>query len=97
MPIVNFKLDTPFFDDLTYEERSRDDLTLLILRDANQEDVSLVNYSRSEIERCARKLIIEGYLRGTVLDFTSCVWSRLTSKGRYLLFLMGNDESVNYF
>jgi hypothetical protein len=96
MPIVSFDLDYPDFDDMQLVDRSQDELTELILRESAGKNVSMVNYTRNEINQCARKLIIEGYLRGTVFDFNDCAWSRPTSKGRYLLFLLENDESINF-
>ena len=92
MLIINFELDRPFFEDMQYEEKSQDELIELILREASGKQVSLVNYTRNEISRCARKLIIEGYLRGTVFDQSNCAWSKITSKGRYMLLLLENQE-----
>jgi len=41
-------------------------------------------YSEREVNIGARYLIDHGYLRGTVLGWEHCSWSRITRKGDYL-------------
>ena len=74
-------------------------LLISILREANGEQVSLSKYARFEIEKYSRKLIHDGYLRGTIIDGNNFVWSKITRKGRYLLSHLNERQrfSENYF
>lgn len=79
------KFETPAFDDLSPHEKSTAELVELTLRDADGEVVDMRKYTAREKSLCARKLILGGFLRGTVVDRFECVWSRPTRKGRMIL------------
>ncbi|GAB1370731.1 hypothetical protein MASR1M45_07930 [Candidatus Kapaibacterium sp.] len=89
--IKDFKFDKQVFFDLPPEEKSVDELAILVLRMARGDEVKNKIYSRHEIELMARKMVLAGFLRGTALDNDKCVWSRLTRRGELWLELAIQD------
>lgn len=81
---LNIKLSEPYYDDLPPEDKSPEKLGIFILMDADGLRSGIKKYNRSDINTCARRLIYDGYLRGTIISHTECVWSKLTRKGRFL-------------
>jgi hypothetical protein len=91
--MLEFQLDKPYYYDIEPDEKSSDELLLLLMRDISGEKVNLNNYNENEINRCARQLILIGFLRGTIFDRDKCSWTKLTRKGRmHLEWLMSKDE-----
>lgn len=70
------------FSDLPPEEKSEEELLMLVLRQASGESFLIKKYNDQEINLCVRRLILKGMIRGTILDADHCSWSRLTQKGR---------------
>lgn len=77
---INF--DKPFYSDLEPEEKSSEELILLVMKTANGDNVVIRKYNEQEINRCARKLIQKGLIRGTIFGTEDCSWSKLTQRGR---------------
>ncbi len=96
MIFEGINIEEPFFDDMEPEPKSSDELALLILKDSAGKDVDLRKYSEEEINKCARKLIIDGYLRGTVIDWYKCCWSKITRKGQFLIDYLESKENFDY-
>jgi hypothetical protein len=90
---VKIKFDKPFFDDIEPQPKDITELTLYLLLDATGKRCNLGKYSQDEVMSCARQLIEKGFIRGTVRGYCDCVWSRLTSKGHFLLKLIQSDVS----
>ncbi len=82
---IDVTFDKPYFYDIPPETKTTEELAMLLLSEANGRKVSMNKYSRREIGRCARQLIVDGHLRGTVFGFEECAWSRITSKGKMFL------------
>lgn len=81
----NLKFEEPIFDDMPPDEKSSGELFMFVLKNADKGDVVGKKYNDTEMNKAARYLILNGYLRGTIFDHNNCSWSRLTSKGRFLL------------
>ena len=79
------EFEKPYFDDLEPEVKSKEEIFIIVLRNASGENISQRKYSDNELNSAARQLILNGYLRGTIFDKYSCSWSRPTGKGRILL------------
>jgi hypothetical protein len=79
---INFEENS--YDDMPPEHKSGDELALWILENAAGKMNYIPKYSDREVNIGARYLINHGYLRGTVLGWEQCSWSRLTRKGDYL-------------
>lgn len=92
--IEDIAIDNDEFDD--YEKRlmSKNELMIGLLENAAGSKNWTDTYNEREIHRCARKLIGKGYLRGTVVDFDYCVWSRLTRRGYFLLELLRRNPEL---
>jgi hypothetical protein len=88
--MINFNItfDYTGFDDAPPEEKSPRELAGLMLLDASGRHVSFKKYNDRDINLMARKLIGDGYIRGTIINEYSCSWSRLTRKGYYLMDLI---------
>ncbi|MBM2815152.1 MAG: hypothetical protein HW421_1914 [Ignavibacteria bacterium] len=84
----DFQLEIPYYDDMAPDTKSCDELALLVLNDATGKRVNMTNYTEKDINRCARQLILNGFLKGSVMDFDKCVWSRITRRGKFLLEIM---------
>ena len=85
---ITITFDPIIFEDLPPEEKSSDELIYLVLKLTRGDIVKIDKYSRNEIEKAARQLVINDFIRGTALDNDKCVWSKLTRKGeRYLEIL----------
>ncbi len=82
---INFRFDDVFFEDLPAEDKSINELIILVMKYARGDKIKNNKYSRYEIEKMARKLVIEGFIRGTPLDNDKCVWSTLTRRGELWL------------
>lgn len=92
--------DPEFYSDLPPEDKSEEELSMLVMRTAAGEALVIRKYNEQEIHRCARKLIEQGIIRGTVLGSDHCSWSRLTMKGRMFMNLKkkySNAESQPVF
>lgn len=89
--MINIKYND--FDDLPPDEKSEEELTMLVLRSASGESFVIRKYSEQEVNQCVRKLIEKGMVRGTILDKDLCSWSRLTQKGRLYLALKKKHEN----
>jgi len=87
---IKIEFEKPFFDDLQPEPKDANELIIQILNNSTGEINFLNKYNHREINQCARQLISGGYLRGTIIDYYSCVWSKATRRGRYLLELLEN-------
>lgn len=100
--MINFEIefDKEFFYELPKEKKSTKELIELLIFDLSEMNVRLDKYSDSEINRCVRKLIENGVIRGTIIDQDKCIWSRLTRKGELLrdslIKLHQFDECNNY-
>ena len=86
-----------YFDDVEPELKPEGELFMLLLRDAGGIKVSLRKYNEHEIKLCARKMILDGYLRGTVFDNHKCIWSKPTRKGYFILNLLEKEQAYNEF
>jgi hypothetical protein len=94
--MLEFQIDKPYYYDIEPDEKSSEELLLLLMRDLSGEAVSLKRYNQNEINRCARQLILTGFLRGTIFDRDKCSWTKLTRKGRmHLEWLMNRGEEEN--
>jgi hypothetical protein len=89
---ININFDPIIFDDLQPEEKSSEELMYLVLKQTRGDVGSIKKYSRSEIEKVARILVIDGYIRGTALDDDKCVWSKLTRKGERYLDILEREK-----
>ncbi len=89
---IDITFDKPYFYDIPPQVKTSDELARLLLYEANGQSVPMNKYSASEISRCARQLIMNGHLRGTVFGFEECAWSRITHKGKIFL---SHLESAN--
>ncbi|TAL67330.1 MAG: hypothetical protein EPN82_15260 [Bacteroidetes bacterium] len=85
---IHIKFDKPFFEDIEPEEKSSDELFGMLLMEAAGRKVFLNKYSEREINICARQMILNGYMRGTIFDYNRCVWSKPTKKGFFVLKVM---------
>lgn len=93
---IHIEFDKPFFEDIAPEEKSPDELFSLLLMDAAGIKVRLNKYSEKEINKCARQMILNGYMRGTIFDYCHCIWSKPTKKGLFILKVM-EKEKENFF
>lgn len=91
---INFEI--PFYDDLEPETKTSEDLFMAVLLDIAGKKSSIKKYNDREIKLCVRYLILNGFMRGSVLDFNDCAWSRLSSKGKYLLKLYQEDAEFRF-
>ncbi|MFP4369081.1 MAG: hypothetical protein ACLFR2_05830 [Candidatus Kapaibacterium sp.] len=88
---MNHKFDDRYFDDIPPAEKSWEQLIARVLEDASGRRPLGREYTPGEVNYCARKLIMGGFLRGTVFGLHNCSWSRPTQKGfRYLELLKLN-------
>jgi hypothetical protein len=87
---LNIEFEKPFFDDIEPDIKTANDLIIQVLSDTTGEMQCTSRYNHNDISRCARQLISGGFLRGTIIDYNTCVWSKTTRKGRYLLELLKN-------
>jgi hypothetical protein len=83
--IFEMKFEKSCFDDMPPEEKSSEELILLVMKIARGDIIKNRKYSHYDIDRAARKLVLEGFIRGTALDDNKCVWSRLTRRGQFWL------------
>ena len=83
-----------YFSDIVADDKSPDELARLLLQNAAGRKVSMDKYNDREINKCARELIIEGYLRGTVFDSYRCCWSKTTRKGNFLLKILEQEDNL---
>lgn len=85
-----------FEDNFFYEyepyPKSAEELALLILIEAAGKRVNMKMYNERDKMKCARALILKGYVKGTVIDEFNCSWSRLTKKG-YVYLKMIRPET----
>lgn len=89
----NINFDKNVFDDLVPEEKSSEELMFLVMK-FTRGDIKVINkYSRNEIEKAARKLVVDGIIRGTPLDNDKCSWSKLTRKGELLLDILERERN----
>lgn len=88
-------ITSPQFSDLPPDEKSEEELLMLVLRSASGESFLIKKYNEQEINRCVRKLIEKGMIRGTVLDADLSSWSRLTQKGRLYFELKKKGTIIN--
>jgi len=86
--------ETVEFDD--YEKRmiTKNDLMINLLENAAGFKNWTIKCNEKELHQCARELIGKGYLRGTIIDFDYCIWSRLTRRGYYLLELLRRNPEL---
>jgi hypothetical protein len=91
--IINMKLEKSIFDDLPQSEKDPEELAIFVLKSTRGDKIKNLKYSNQEINIAARKLVLNGYLRGTVMDFDKCVWSRLTKKGKLWLDIHDRNSS----
>jgi len=89
---ININFDPIIFDDLQHEEKSSEELMYLVLKQTRGDIGWIKKYSRSEIEKVARVLVIDGYIRGTAIDDNKCVWSKLTRKGELYLDILEREK-----
>ncbi len=82
--IGSIEFEQPFFDDMEPEPKFSDELLYLILESVSETNKLLNKYSDQDIYRGARRLIEQGFLRGTILNGRECSFSRLTYRGRVL-------------
>lgn len=94
---ITIKFDQPFFDDIAPAEKCSDELIYLVLKQTRGDITLIKNYSRAEVEQTARKLVIEGFIRGTPLDNDKCVWSRLSRQGQRYLEILDREKLRNDF
>ena len=88
----NIRFEDSSFYDCEPEEKDPEELAVLILLEASGKRVSMKKYNQRDVALCARRLILKGYIRGTVRDRFDCSWSRLTKKGFVLLKTMENQN-----
>ena len=93
---IKINFEKPFFYYLPPEEKSSRDIVLLLMQDAAGRQVDMRKYNPREIASAARGLILNGFLRGTVLDRHKCVWSRLTQKGSMYLKIIEKEVSSTF-
>jgi hypothetical protein len=53
--MIEFQIDKPYYYDIEPDEKSSEELLLLLMRDISGEAVSLKRYNENEINRCARQ------------------------------------------
>lgn len=68
-----------------------------ILLEAGGEKISMSCYSRNDVGKFTRKLVAEGFIRGTLVDRYHFVSSKITRKGRILLRHLSEIETQNNF
>jgi hypothetical protein len=79
---INYFNNHTSFSDLPPEEKSVEELELLILRDAAGIKPLSRKYNQQEVNIMAARLIEKGFIRGTIVDrFNNVSWSRITSRG----------------
>jgi hypothetical protein len=84
----------PTYDDLPAEARDFKMLEYLALLGASGKHVHIKGFNDREINHCARKLIDQGYLRGTVLDADHSSWNRTTQKGIFKMEFLAEELHV---
>lgn len=92
---LKIEMDRPFFDDMEPEPKYSDELMLNVLEDAAGNNAMSKKYNEREVYRCVRKLILRGFVHGTVINGFECSWSRLTRKGRILLDRMRSEKEYH--
>jgi hypothetical protein len=90
---INITLNDLWLDDMPPEDKSVEELVLLVLKNAAGMINHIPRYNSLEITRCARRLILDGYIRGTIISQNECVWSKLTRKGRFMLEVLSEGET----
>lgn len=78
---IRIKFEESAFDDMPRPEKDANDLAVRILEDAGGNIIDFSPYNNIEINRCARKLIELGLLRGAIIGKDNCVWSKPTPRG----------------
>jgi hypothetical protein len=53
--MLEIRLDKPYYYDIEPDEKSSEELLLLLMRDISGEVVNLKRYNDNEINRCARQ------------------------------------------
>ena len=84
MIFFNVEFDKNTFYDLPPVSKSTEEIAYLLLKDVSGDYADMSKYNEREIHRCARKLILNGFIHGTVIDFDHCSWSRITMRGEHL-------------
>ncbi len=92
MLVKHIKFEAPFFDDLPPDEKKSEELMLLLLKEARGDKIDIKKYNDGDINRVIKKLINDGMIHGTIIDYNRCVWSRLTKKGFFYLSLVEADN-----
>jgi hypothetical protein len=95
MPEFANTASNPYFDDLEPEPKPQSELFILLLQDAAGIRVNLRKFNECEINLCARRMILNGYIRGTVIDYCRCIWSKPTRKGYFMLNLFEKEKMYN--
>ena len=91
-PRIQF--EEPFFDDIAPETKSSDEIILKLMQEAAGKTVDMRKYNRRELSSAARVLILNGFMRGTILGRYDCIWSRLTQKGSLYLKIIENENTL---
>lgn len=83
-----------FFSDLPPEEKSVEELELLILRDAAGIKPLSRKYNQQEVNIISARLIEKGFIRGTIVDRLNNVsWSKITPQGlKYMEFIEKSSD-----
>lgn len=82
---MDFKFNTDSYEDLPLIDKSSKELIYMVLKTSSGVSKKISKYSNSEINQSLRYLIRNGFIRGTIIDFNNCTWSKITRKGLYLL------------
>mgnify|MGYP000029442754 CR=1 FL=1 len=90
---INYFNNHKSFSDLPPDEKSVEELELLILRDAAGKKPLSRKYNQQEVNIIAAKLIEKGFIRGTIVDrFNNVTWSRITPRGLKYMELIENRQ-----
>lgn len=92
--ISDIKEEPVEFDDCEKCLDSKNELMINLLENAAGFNNRTVKYNEKDLHQCARRLISKGYLRGTIVDFDYCIWSRLTGRGYFLLELLKKNPEL---
>ncbi len=82
---IHIDFEDNFFYEFEPDPKNGAELAMLIMLEAAGKRVSIKAYNERDIMKCARALILRGFIRGTVVDEYTCSWSRLTKKGYIFL------------
>lgn len=88
---INIDFSRDFFSDLPPEEKSSDELTFFVLENALGKRNFITKYNENDINLCVRRLIENGYLRGTVINEHNVSWSKPTKRGVFLMNILKSN------